>query len=161
MCSPRCPCLPQSCTRGHTGAVSCLHLAEDGVTLLTGSDDGTARLWYVDPEPAVREVLLHTAHGGSDLLAANHDLAASGGDGGSSSSSSSSGSVLPGAMLYGHEAPITCCAVSTHLDIAVTGAADGAVLMHSVRLAEYKQLVHERSVRVVAATVPAMVVCVY
>ncbi len=39
----------------------------------------------------------------------------------------------PRHVLAGHEDAVACLAVSTELDIAVSGAADGALLFHTLR----------------------------
>ena len=56
--------------------------------------------------------------------------------------------VVAAAFLHGHTSAITCVDVSTELDIAVTGAADGMVLMHSVREAQYIRELRGRTVRI-------------
>lgn len=54
--------------------------------------------------------------------------------------------VVPAAVLHGHTSAITCCDVSAELDVAITGAADGMVLVHSVREAQYIRELRCRSV---------------
>ena len=68
----------------HDDAVTCLALAEDGRTLVTGSRDTTLMTWEVDPATgAVGRVPLQVLHGhDSEVTAvavnADHDLVASG-----------------------------------------------------------------------------------
>jgi len=43
----------------------------------------------------------------------------------------------PRHVLAGHEDAVACLAVSTELDVAVSGAADGALLFHTLRRGRY------------------------
>ncbi|XP_062847864.1 neurobeachin-like protein 2 [Trichomycterus rosablanca] len=43
----------------------------------------------------------------------------------------------PVQVLCGHDAEVTCVAISTELDMAVSGSKDGTVIMHSVRRGQY------------------------
>ena len=56
--------------------------------------------------------------------------------------------VVPAAVLHGHTSAITCCDVSAELDVAITGAADGMVLVHSVSEAQYVRELRRRMVSV-------------
>ncbi|XP_070247222.1 neurobeachin-like protein 2 [Myotis yumanensis] len=40
-------------------------------------------------------------------------------------------------VLYGHEAAVSCVAISTELDMAVSGSEDGAVIIHTVRRGQF------------------------
>lgn len=40
-------------------------------------------------------------------------------------------------VLYGHEAAVSCVAISTELDMAVSGSEDGTVIIHTVRRGQF------------------------
>ncbi|XP_014667639.1 PREDICTED: neurobeachin-like protein 1 [Priapulus caudatus] len=40
-------------------------------------------------------------------------------------------------ILYGHDAAVTCCAISIELDMAVSGSLDGTCIIHTVRKGQY------------------------
>lgn len=80
-------------TGGHEGAVNCLAIADGGSLLVTGGKDATCRVWVVGNAP------MALALGG--LNSAEAAEWASGGD-----------NMVCVHILYGHEAPITCLAVS-------------------------------------------------
>ncbi|XP_064018491.1 LOW QUALITY PROTEIN: neurobeachin-like protein 2 [Pogoniulus pusillus] len=39
----------------------------------------------------------------------------------------------PAQVLYGHDAEVTCVAISTELDMAVSGSKDGTIIIHTIR----------------------------
>ncbi|XP_006893098.1 PREDICTED: LOW QUALITY PROTEIN: neurobeachin-like protein 2 [Elephantulus edwardii] len=43
----------------------------------------------------------------------------------------------PVQVLYGHEAPVSCVAINTELDMAVSGSEDGTVIIHTVRRGQF------------------------
>uniref|UniRef100_A0A6I8N9W9 Neurobeachin-like protein 2 n=1 Tax=Ornithorhynchus anatinus TaxID=9258 RepID=A0A6I8N9W9_ORNAN len=43
----------------------------------------------------------------------------------------------PVQVLYGHVAAVSCVAISTELDVAVSGSEDGAVILHTVRRGQF------------------------
>ncbi|XP_066208131.1 neurobeachin-like protein 2 isoform X1 [Saccopteryx leptura] len=43
----------------------------------------------------------------------------------------------PMQVLYGHEAAVSCVAISTELDMAVSGSEDGTVIIHTVRRGQF------------------------
>ncbi|XP_032314533.1 neurobeachin-like protein 2 isoform X11 [Camelus ferus] len=43
----------------------------------------------------------------------------------------------PVQILYGHEAAVSCVAISTELDMAVSGSEDGTVIIHTVRRGQF------------------------
>uniref|UniRef100_A0A5F8HIN1 Neurobeachin-like protein 2 n=1 Tax=Monodelphis domestica TaxID=13616 RepID=A0A5F8HIN1_MONDO len=43
----------------------------------------------------------------------------------------------PVQVLYGHEAEVTCVAISTELDMAVSGSKDGTVIIHTIRRGQF------------------------
>lgn len=80
-------------TGGHEGAVNCLSIADGGSLLVTGSQDATCRVWVVANAP------MALALGGGD--SAQTAEWAPGGE-----------NMVCVHILYGHEAPVTCLAVS-------------------------------------------------
>jgi WD40 repeat protein len=45
-------------------------------------------------------------------------------------------------VLYGHEAPVSCIAFSSVLDIKLSGSVDGVIVAHSVRRAKFIRAIH-------------------
>uniref|UniRef100_A0A8C8SSA1 Neurobeachin-like protein 2 n=1 Tax=Pelusios castaneus TaxID=367368 RepID=A0A8C8SSA1_9SAUR len=43
----------------------------------------------------------------------------------------------PVRVLYGHDAEVTCVAISTELDMAVSGSQDGTIIVHTVRRGQF------------------------
>lgn len=39
----------------------------------------------------------------------------------------------PRRILYGHDEPVSCVAVSSDMDMVASGAADGTIIIHSLR----------------------------
>lgn len=85
--------LGDSGTGGHGGAVNCLSIADGGSLLVTGSQDATCRVWVVANAPMALALgsgdVTQTAEwalGGENMVCVH--------------------------ILYGHEAPVTCLAVS-------------------------------------------------
>ncbi|KAM9488840.1 neurobeachin-like protein 2 isoform 2-T2 [Clarias gariepinus] len=48
----------------------------------------------------------------------------------------------PVQVLCGHDAEVTCVAISTELDMAVSGSKDGTVIVHSIRRGQYLRTLH-------------------
>jgi len=48
-------------------------------------------------------------------------------------------------ILWGHEAPITCLALSTDLDLVVSGASDGCICVHRVRKGRFVRNIYHDS----------------
>lgn len=82
-------------TGGHRGAITCLAIAEGSSLLVTGGGDATCRVWVVSNAP------MASALGGGGAGGANTTNRASSGD-----------AMVCVHVLYGHEAPVTCLAVS-------------------------------------------------
>lgn len=82
-------------TGGHRGAITCLAIADGSSLLVTGGEDGTCRVWVVSNAP------MASALGGSGACGAN-----------ATNRSSSVDDLVCVHVLYGHEAPLTCLAVS-------------------------------------------------
>ncbi|KAM4705340.1 neurobeachin-like protein 2 [Rhinophrynus dorsalis] len=47
----------------------------------------------------------------------------------------------PVQVLYGHEDEVTCLAISTELDMAVSGSKDGTVLVHTIRRGQFMRCI--------------------
>lgn len=82
-------------TGGHLGAISCLAIAQGSSLLVTGGQDATCRVWVVG-NPAMASAL-----GGTSACGVN-----------ATKGTSSRDSMVCVHVLYGHEAPVTCLAVS-------------------------------------------------
>lgn len=104
-----------SVTGGHHGPIRCLAIGGDGGLMITGGDDATCRVWVVDHADmaiALSDGYVQTALGASNdreqLVSCCH-------------------------VLWGHETPVTCVALSSDLDVAVSGALGGSICVHTVR----------------------------
>lgn len=104
---------------GHRGPIRCIAMDEDGAFLVTGGQDGTCCIWIMDhPDMAVAlsDGYVQTALGGKNdgeqLLSCCR-------------------------VLWGHETPVSCVALSSDLDIVVSGSVGGIVCIHTLRLGEY------------------------
>ncbi|KAK9836952.1 hypothetical protein WJX81_002248 [Elliptochloris bilobata] len=108
--------------RAHKDVVTCLALGADGCTLVSGSRDTTVIVW---------EVALGAV--GAQPRGRTRSL------GGSSSAGLGQGPIVerPRHVLAGHEDAVACLAVSTDLDLVVSGAADGMLLFHTLRRGRY------------------------
>lgn len=82
-------------TGGHQDAITCLAIAQDSSLLVTGGQDATCRVWVVGNGP------MASALGGTGACGVN-----------TTKGMSSTASMVCVHVLYGHEAPITCLAVS-------------------------------------------------
>ena len=87
--------------------------------MVTGGQDATCRVWVVDhPDMAVSlsDGYVQTALGkGIDenqILACCH-------------------------VLWGHITPVTCLAISSDLDVVVSGSLEGSICVHSLRLGKF------------------------
>lgn len=87
--------LGASGTGGHRGAITCLSIADGSSLLVTGGQDATCRVWVVDNPPVA------SALGGSGVGTVDFSNRGSSGD-----------AMVCVHVLYGHEAPLTCLAVS-------------------------------------------------
>ncbi|KAG8438231.1 hypothetical protein GDO86_008792 [Hymenochirus boettgeri] len=47
----------------------------------------------------------------------------------------------PVQVLYGHDDEVTCVAISTELDMAVSGSKDGTVIVHTIRLGQFMRFI--------------------
>lgn len=115
--------------RGHNDVVLAVDFSRDGSTVVTGSLDGTARLWSVAPVTAsarspvglqghVGAVLAVAFPGGSDALAVTGSD-----DGTAGIWRCGTGELLR--QLYGHGGPVLSVALSWLGETVMTGSSDG------------------------------------
>jgi len=104
---------------GHRGPIRCLALGDDGALMVTGGQDTTCRVWVVDhPDMAVAlsggyvKTALGKNTDGERILACCH-------------------------VLWGHVAPVTCIAISSDLDVVVSGSLEGNLCVHRVRRGKF------------------------
>ena len=116
--------LESSDNGGHRGVIRCLAMGADGGMLVTGGEDCTCRVWVLDhPEMAavLSDGYIQTALGRrpneNQVLTCCH-------------------------VLVGHESPITCVALSSELDIAVSGSIGGKICIHKLRTGEFVRSFH-------------------
>jgi WD40 repeat protein len=110
-----------SATGGHRGPIVCLSIGECGGMMVTGGLDATCRIWIIDHPNlslALADARARTSHGyvteGSQerLLSCCH-------------------------VLWGHITPISCVAISSDLDIVVSGSVDGMICVHMARKGKF------------------------
>lgn len=106
-------------TGGHRGPIRCLAVGRDGGLMVSGGEDCTCRVWVVDhPDMAIAlsDGYIQTALGhstdGEQVISCCH-------------------------ILWGHQAPITCVALSSELDVAVSGSLEGKICVHTLRRGEF------------------------
>lgn len=97
-----------------TDVVTCLSLDLCGIYLISGSRDTTCMVWQVLQQVRAQET--GTAHGGRCQEVTDVPMSPS--QGGFSSGLAPK----PVQVLYGHDAEVTCVAISTELDMAVSGS---------------------------------------
>lgn len=106
---------------GHKGPINCLQVGEDGTILVTGGQDATCRLWVLDHDlfaSALIDGFVHSSLGiERDLMRCCH-------------------------VLLGHVTPITCVAISTKLDVVVSGSEDGSICIHNIRSGKFVRSLH-------------------
>lgn len=116
--------LQGSVNGGHRGQITCLEVGDEGEMMVTGGDDATCRIWIVD-----------------------HDaLAAAITDG---SVKSSRGEDSPRDIqchqvhtLLGHVTSVSCVAICTKLDVAVSGSRGGSICLHNIRSGKFIRSLH-------------------
>ncbi|CAF1245717.1 unnamed protein product [Adineta ricciae] len=92
----------------HTDIITCLTLDSTGYILITGSRDTTCIVWYLSFNDN-RHV---------------HDQ-------------EPTSFLTPERILYGHSAEVTCLAVSSELDLVVSGSLDGTCNIHTLEHGTY------------------------
>ncbi|XP_058878753.1 neurobeachin-like protein 2 isoform X3 [Acipenser ruthenus] len=64
----------------------------------------------------------------------------------------------PVQVLYGHNDEVTCVAISTELDMAVSGSKDGSLIVHSVRRGQFMRTLQPACERSLPVTISDLVV---
>eukprot|EP00743_Colponemidia_sp_Colp-15_P011451 GILK01012779.1.p1 GENE.GILK01012779.1~~GILK01012779.1.p1 ORF type:complete len:1306 (+),score=251.28 GILK01012779.1:285-3920(+) len=100
----------------HKDVVTCLAIGEDGRTLVTGSRDTTLMVWDLNPPP--------TASAFSSVVTSPNIRV-------------SYVTEKPRHVLYGHDDEVSCVAINTDLDIAVSASKDGTAIIHTLRRGRY------------------------
>ena len=106
-------------TGGHHGPIRLITTGDGGGILASGGEDSTVRIWVLD-DPDLANALcdgyVQTALGpssdGEQLLQCCH-------------------------VLWGHDSPITSLALSSDLDVVVSGSQTGRICIHSVHRGEF------------------------
>ncbi|CAM9106363.1 unnamed protein product [Choristocarpus tenellus] len=106
---------------GHLGAVTCLCMAESGTLLVTGGEDATCRVWVVG-NSAVAAAL---TEGNIDVYG-----------------TSTGGELHCVHILWGHEAAVSCLVLSEELGLALSGARDGRIVVHSLQGGRFLRQFH-------------------
>mmetsp|Transcript_26406 Transcript_26406/g.39141 ORF Transcript_26406/g.39141 Transcript_26406/m.39141 type:complete len:734 (+) Transcript_26406:2-2203(+) len=110
-----------SASGGHRGPINCLSVGDHSGLMVTGGHDATCRIWVVDnPDmaAALTDAYVQTSLGNfgereqERLLSCCH-------------------------VLWGHISSISCIALSTDLDVVVSGSVDGLICIHSVRKGKF------------------------
>lgn len=108
---------------GHRGQINCLEVGGEGEMMVTGGDDATCRIWIVD----------HNA------------LAAAITDGFVKSSlvkEPKETKFYHVHTLLGHVTTISCVAISTKLDVVVSGSLGGSICLHNIRSGKFIRSLH-------------------
>ncbi|KAG8521528.1 Neurobeachin-like protein 2 [Galemys pyrenaicus] len=108
-------------TPPHTDVVTCLALDTCGIYLISGSRDTTCMVW---------QLLQQVHHEGPPVQIYSPPGFPQGG-------LSIGLESKPMQVLYGHEAAVSCVAIRTELDMAVSGSEDGTVIIHTVRRGQF------------------------
>jgi len=106
---------------GHRGQINCLQVGEDGTVMVTGGQDSTCRVWVIDHDSfasSLTDGYVYSSLGfESGLLRCCH-------------------------VLLGHVSPITCVAMSTKLDVIISGSEDGSICIHNIRSGKFVRSLH-------------------
>lgn len=113
--------------RGHGGPVRALAISSDGLTLLSGSFDGSAIRWSLGRDAAEQVLRFHADAVNATVLLEDGRAATAGADG--RIAIWSSGKQQPDIVLEGHTAPIAALALSPDGSTLASAAWD-----HTVRL---------------------------
>jgi WD40 repeat protein len=110
----------------HRGTITCLEISADGTIVITGGEDSTCIVWVVDYEDFATSIADGVVQPGDDkaedeFLKCCH-------------------------VLLGHTTPITCLAISTKLDLVVSGSRDGSICLHNIRSGRFVRSLHVNAV---------------
>jgi len=140
--------------RGHTGGVCALAFAADGAWLVSGSDDGTLRLWSRQKNYLESQQLAgHTRSVRTLAIDSKSSILFSGSDDHSVRLWNMQQDHFVSTPLNGHQERVWAAAVSANGKILATGGADNAVrLWHTDKLeaGAFAELPHSAWVRAVA-----------
>ncbi len=117
---------PRRWLRGHTGKVRCLRFRPDG-TLVSGSSDGTVRIWDITTGLALRRLQAHGVGRVGKIrtmaFSADHEIMVTGGQDRTARVWTSQ-KMNPHATLSGHDDVVTASALSADHRWVFTSAAD-------------------------------------
>lgn len=99
--------------------MTCLALDNCGSYLITGSKDCTSIIWSINHSNLGTNVATITANNSKNYTL-NPSL-----------------EPKPVHSLYGHDKPISCVAIMTELDLAVSGSLDGTVNVYTIEEGQY------------------------
>lgn len=110
----------------HRGQINCLQVSFDGTIAVTGGEDCTCVVWVIDYEEFAASIADGVVQPGDDesedeLLKCCH-------------------------VLLGHTTPISCLAISTPLDVVVSGSQDGTLCLHNIRSGKFIRSLHINAV---------------
>ena len=108
----------------HIDTITCLSLDATGSYIMSGSKDTTSIIWEIFP-------------GHSPTMATLHSTGSSTSGSGSGSSTGDHPNPRPIQVLSGHDKSISCVALSTELDMAVSGSEDGTVNVYTIKEGQY------------------------
>lgn len=103
----------------HLDVITCLALDNCGSYIITGSRDCTSIIWSIN----------HANLGTNSSTLNSNNV----------KSFTINPSLVPKPVhtLYGHDKPISCVAIMTELDLAVTGSMDGTVNVYTIEEGQY------------------------
>lgn len=110
----------------HRGQINCIQVSSDGTIAVTGGEDCTCVIWVVDYEEFATSIADGVVQPGDEksedeFLRCCH-------------------------VLLGHATPISCVAISTKLDLVVSGSRDGTICLHSIRSGRFIRSLHINAV---------------
>ena len=106
----------------HFDRITCLSLAEDGETLVTGSVDNTCLVWKVSDALAGKSVSTPSSGWLSNIV---------------SKKVSAESALSPSHRLCGHEDAVTAVAVSSNVGLIVSGSKDGTCIVWKLTNGRY------------------------
>lgn len=143
-----------STSNGHLGSISCVQLGYmGGHTIVTGSVDGTCRVWILE-KPSLSAALTAESYYGENAL---NDVEAPVAD----SLNGSNNTIVCVHTLYGHQYPVKSISYNVDLDLVLSGSTNGLLCLHSVRKGTYvRSITHMEgnSADLVLATSPGYLV---
>ena len=105
----------------HRGQINCIQVSADGTIVVTGGEDSTCIVWVIDYEDFAKSiangVLQPGERSAGEYLRCCH-------------------------VLLGHTTPVTCLAISTKLDIVISGSKDGSICLHNIRSGKFIRSLH-------------------